>query len=92
MLDCKVETEETRVRPVVVGVNTLDDVERLDINTGDSRDGDVDNGELGSDGDTLLLRDIGGLDDHSFQELSLEQAGILSRVCDSFTKYPRCRA
>lgn len=46
---------------------------------GDIGDGDVDNGVPGSDGG-LLLRDIGGLEDHNLNELSLEQAGIfLSR-------------
>lgn len=58
-----------------VGAITFD-VVRFSVDTGDIRDGDVDNGVPGSGGDALLLRDIGGLEDHNLDELSLEQAGI----------------
>lgn len=52
------------------------DVVRFNMDTGDIRDGVVDNGVSGNDDDTLLLRDIGGLEDHNLDVLSLEQAGI----------------
>lgn len=39
--------------------------------------GDVDSGELGNGGDTLLLLDIGGLDDQNLGKFSLAQAGML---------------
>lgn len=51
----------------------------FDDDTGDFRDGDEGNGEPGSGGDALLLRDIGGLEEHNF---SLEQAGIFVSVLD----------
>lgn len=61
-----------------VGAITFD-VVRFNMDTGDIRGGDVDNGVPGNDGDTLLLRDIGGLEDHNLEdELSLEQAGIFA--------------
>lgn len=60
-----------------VEANMFDDVDRFSMDTGDILGGDADNGELGKGGDALLLRDIGGLDDHSLVEFSLEQAGIL---------------
>lgn len=61
------------------------DVVRFNIDTGDIRGGDVDNGVPGNDGDALLLRDIGGLEDHNLEdELSLEQAGIFLVQCFAF--------
>lgn len=74
-----------------VGAITFD-VVRFNMETGDIRGGDVDNGVPGNDGDALLLRDIGGLEDHNLEdELSLEQAGIfVPRSAFRFWK-PRSR-
>lgn len=72
------ETDGVRERFVGV-LNVVEyvvDVERFNVDTGDIRAGDVDNGEPDRGGDALLLRDIGGLNDHNFELFSLEQEGI----------------
>jgi len=76
------ESDDVRERLVgALSVDTLTfDVVRFNKDTGDIRDGDVDNGVSGSGGDALLLRDIGGLEDHNLDELSLEQSGIFISV------------
>lgn len=85
------DARERLVRDVAldVGADTFDK-ERLNVDmTGDIRSGDMDNGELGSGGDALLLRDIGGLeDDHSLEMFSLEQAGIFVPVRLSVLRFP----
>jgi hypothetical protein len=78
------EADEVRERFVrdalIIDADTFD-TERLNEDmTGDIRSGDMDNGEPGSGGDALLLRDIGGLEDHSLEVFSLEQAGIFVPV------------
>lgn len=74
------DAREIVVRDVNVGAITFD-VERLNVDmTGDIRSGDMDNGEPASGGDALLLRDIGGLEDHILEMFSLEQAGIFVHV------------
>lgn len=52
------------------------DVDRFRVDIGDTSGGDVDSGELGMSGDTLLLLEIGGLEDQTLEEFSLRQAGI----------------
>lgn len=70
------ENDDARER-LIGALDTITfDAARFNMDTGDVRGGDVDNGVPGSDGDALLLRDIGGLEDHNLDELSLEQAGI----------------
>lgn len=49
----------------------------LNVDRGDTDGGDVDRGELGIGGDTLLLLEIDGLEDQSLEMFSLVQAGIV---------------
>lgn len=47
------------------------DVDRFSIGIDDSNGGDADKGELGSGGDTLLLLEVGGLEDQNLGKFSL---------------------
>ena len=53
------------------------DIDRFNVDIGDTKGGDVDRGELGMGGDTLLLLEIDGLEDQNLETFSLVQAGIL---------------
>lgn len=53
------------------------DTDRFNVDIGDINGGDVDRGEPGIGGDTLLLLEIGGLEDQNLEKFSVVQAGIL---------------
>lgn len=52
------------------------DIDRFRDGIGDTKGGEVDRGELGIGGDTLLLLEIDGLEDQNLETFSLVQAGI----------------
>lgn len=62
------------------------DVDRFKVEMGDSWIGDFDRGDEISGGETLLLLDVGGLDDQKREMFSLAQAGILK----DYSKMLRC--
>lgn len=53
------------------------DVERFKVEIGGDNGGDVDNGVPGSNGEALLLLEIGELVDQYLEEFSPEQAGMI---------------
>ncbi|OAD58794.1 hypothetical protein WN48_10339 [Eufriesea mexicana] len=54
------------------------DTDRFKVDIGDIEVGEVDKGELGMGGDTLLLLEMGGLEDQNLEKFSLVQAGIVN--------------
>lgn len=53
------------------------EVERFNVDIGENREGEVDNGEAGNGGEALLLLEIVELEDQYFEKFSLEQAGMI---------------
>lgn len=60
------------------------DTDRFKVDIGDIEVGEVDKGELGMGGDTLLLLEMGGLEDQNLEKFSLVQAGIVNFFSLSF--------